>query len=98
MLNMFILVGKLKEIDEYENSFVMNCCVDPDKNTYEDIRVYTTTSIRNSLVKFAEIDGVIAVKGRIRGGYKGTMRIQAEKVSYLSQRKEGEERNDSSTV
>lgn len=97
MFNMFVLVGKLKEIAEYENSFTINCCVDTEKNLYEDIKVYTTTSIRNNLVKYAQVGGVMGIKGVIRGGYMGTMRLQANKVSYLSQRKAGEE-DGSSTI
>lgn len=88
MLNQVVLVGRIKMININELVISVSRNFKNENGEYEDddIKVYVAISIQNNINEYCKIGDIIGIKGRI----ERNNRIVAEKVTFLSSKKESE--------
>lgn len=93
MLNQVVLVGRIKEINE--GGLILKC-QRPFKNEkgeydYDLIPVEFYGGVAENTNKYCKEEDIIGVKGRIAKLDNENFRVVAEKVSFLSSRREEDE-------
>ena len=92
MLNQFVLVGKIQSIDEDSLNLSVPRYFKNENDDYETdiIKCRIFGAISKNTNELCKKGDLIGVKGRIQEE-KGNMIIIAEKVTFLSSKKESEE-------
>lgn len=99
MLNQVVIVGRIREFIKINNDCRIKVAVQrPFKNEegeYEVdlVPVYATDSLSKNIMEYCTEESVIGVKGRIKM-IDGNIEIFAEKVTFLSSKKEDEEKQN----
>lgn len=98
MLNQIVLVGRIKEFLKLDDDCRIKIAVQrhyKNKDGEYDvdlIPVFIEGTLAKNLMKYCKEEDVIGVKGRIESDEK-TIFIIAEKVTFLSSKKEDEKEN-----
>ena len=87
MLNRFVVVGRLKEILNERDIIIVVNNLEKNKDgeyTNEELTIETGTTLMKNVEEYCKPGDILGIKGKIKHPNK----LVAEKISFLSNRKE----------
>lgn len=94
MLNQFVTVGRINEINkDSDNNVYLKFDVKNNDGSSNILEARLTGAIAENTIKYCQINDMIGIKGSLVNENDNLI-IQAEKLTFLSSKKENEEEKE----